>query len=363
MQSEPAILLNIFLPSVAGLVLILIDSRHMRNADDHARRFLTFAVHSTLAAMFSELVRDAAAGYGAAEGDVLPLAMNAVHIMARSLAIGFMILFLECTIAYNRSGSGKTRFFVHAFWVITAAMLAFSRFDDAPVAVQCLRALSVLLALASALLRQKEHINREMRVLAVISLLPVFVGELIDGFVDGACTDNSLLFVSMLFAYLFIVRRNTLIDALTGVFTRRACDERLLALGKGKRSRDCVFIMIDMNRFKEINDTFGHAQGDVALRDVAALLRSSVRGTDFVARYGGDEFVIIADGGDADAITARITESIGKFNAKNNRPLPLSLSSGSGVYRPDDARTPQEFLSVVDSLMYAQKTERRRTTR
>ena len=118
--------------------------------------------------------------------------------------------------------------------------------------------------------------------------------------------------------------------------------------------------MADLDRLKYINDTFGHSQGDQAIIDASEVLRSSVRRTDFVARYGGDEFIIIAATGEHEKVSASLISKLQEFNAKDLRPYELALSFGVGVYSPDNTtQTPLEFLSYVDQMMFANKNERR----
>ncbi|MCK4410912.1 diguanylate cyclase, partial [Candidatus Bipolaricaulota bacterium] len=128
-------------------------------------------------------------------------------------------------------------------------------------------------------------------------------------------------------------------DPLTGVYNRRYFNERI---GKEvERSRryhhPISFLMIDIDRFKEINDTFGHQMGDKVLQTVASLLHEQVRENDLVVRYGGDEFliVLIETNGELQMITKRIQQAVAKRNKEN--PLldfPVTLSIGAAHWEP-----------------------------
>lgn len=87
--------------------------------------------------------------------------------------------------------------------------------------------------------------------------------------------------LSFLSAYLFIVKADYAFDSLTGVYSRRQCGIFLTDLARGNRRKPRLFIMIDLDHFKDTNDTFGHHEGDNALKDVAAILKNSVRRHDF----------------------------------------------------------------------------------
>jgi diguanylate cyclase (GGDEF)-like protein len=81
-------------------------------------------------------------------------------------------------------------------------------------------------------------------------------------------------------------------DELTGLWNRRACDDRLLALAE-KRSSPTAVLMLDIDKFKTINDTYGHEAGDAALVHVAEMIAAAIRPSDFASRFGGDEFMIL----------------------------------------------------------------------
>jgi diguanylate cyclase (GGDEF)-like protein len=102
-------------------------------------------------------------------------------------------------------------------------------------------------------------------------------------------------------------------------------------------------------------------EGDNALRDMAAIIKKCVRGTDFAARYGGDEFVLATrvENGIADLINAIKIEAI-KLNEKNIRPYKIDISYGFGIYTADGTSPIGTFLNHIDELMYKQKEEHRR---
>ena len=121
--------------------------------------------------------------------------------------------------------------------------------------------------------------------------------------------------------------------------------------------------MIDMDNFKKINDKLGHQEGDNALRDMAAIIKSCIRGSDFAARYGGDEFVLATrmENG-IETLMQKIQDAVDRYNLKQNHPFKLEISYGYGVYTADGNRNIDEFLTYIDNLMYKHKTERRRSS-
>ena len=116
-------------------------------------------------------------------------------------------------------------------------------------------------------------------------------------------------------------------------------------------------IMMDINAFKEINDTLGHSEGDTALRLVGKCLMEVVRGDNFSVRYGGDEFIVICQVDsqqELDQLAERICRRVDRQNEGGALPYRLSLSMGCTLYDPagDDI---DSFLRRMDQNMYENK--------
>jgi diguanylate cyclase (GGDEF)-like protein len=114
-------------------------------------------------------------------------------------------------------------------------------------------------------------------------------------------------------------------DPLTGLWNRRTCDDRLLALTEGD-SQDAVLVL-DVDRFKTINDTFGHEAGDEALIRVANTIAASIRPSDFAARFGGDEFMILLPSTTAEHARG-VAERIRATVQQERRDPPVTVSIG-----------------------------------
>jgi len=131
-----------------------------------------------------------------------------------------------------------------------------------------------------------------------------------------------------------------------------------------RQGKDSVVMYVDMDDFKQLNDSYGHAAGDRALMAVSRLLQSTVRDCDVVARMGGDEFTILALDADvmgARAIQKRLDERLALFNASGELPMPLSLTVGHTRVRPSDTSSVIELLARADQLLYARKRRRQMT--
>ena len=147
-------------------------------------------------------------------------------------------------------------------------------------------------------------------------------------------------------------------DYLTGLYNRRKLEELMTErVEHAKAGESFAAIMMDVDSFKRINDTLGHAVGDIALADTARLLTRSVRSGDAVARFGGDEFFVLLDIEDVselEDVVARIDEEERIFAAEGH-PYKLKLSKGYDVFDPDRFSTVQEFEQHLDELMYENK--------
>jgi len=152
-------------------------------------------------------------------------------------------------------------------------------------------------------------------------------------------------------------------DELTGLLNRRGFDMHLTkALAQSRRGEaGGVVMMIDLDRFKQINDIYGHAAGDGFLQTVAAVLKADVRECDVVARLGGDEFAVLMSDLDRDNSAARAQALSDRLNANavdwHGSILPISASVGFVNYSAGD--TPTAVLDRADKLMYLQKNARR----
>lgn len=155
------------------------------------------------------------------------------------------------------------------------------------------------------------------------------------------------------------------IDSLTHLYNRRYFDSYLEhEQEKLKRKKSGLTIMmIDINNFKRINDTFGHTTGDHVLRECAKILAGCIRKSDVVARYGGDEFTVaVHEYGEqkdyARILIARIEEQVATWNLlAENHDTPISLSFGYAPLNKDD--TLLEVINRADQAMYKDKKRKK----
>jgi diguanylate cyclase (GGDEF)-like protein len=153
-------------------------------------------------------------------------------------------------------------------------------------------------------------------------------------------------------------------DALTGLPNRLACNEHLrraCALAE-RNERQLALLYIDLDRFKEVNDSLGHGAGDTLLREVATRLAQTLRRGDLLARIGGDEFVCVLDCGvaltEAPQLAERLIAALASPLAIAGQAFQLSASVGISVY-PADGASAEALFHAADAAMYAAKAEGR----
>lgn len=169
---------------------------------------------------------------------------------------------------------------------------------------------------------------------------------------------NSVV-ISLLIVFLNIQNRSLYTDYLTGVYNRKKLETYLQEkVNKSTENKTFSAMLIDLNDFKSINDSFGHDMGDNALETSAKLLKNCLRANDFIARFGGDEFCIVLDITDRielEEIACRINSCIEKYNDSGLKPYKISFSIGYAVYDCQFHMNVEGFQKHIDILMYENK--------
>ena len=160
-------------------------------------------------------------------------------------------------------------------------------------------------------------------------------------------------------------------DPLTQLLNRRALTERITAEMERALRYDSsmALLMIDLDHFKSVNDTYGHLVGDDVLRDVAALLIATIRSTDMVARYGGEEFLVLlpeTDDAGAESFAERIREAVEQhpFGGRANQaPLKLTTSVGVATFPAARIESVEDLFARADAALYRAKADGRNRVR
>jgi diguanylate cyclase (GGDEF)-like protein len=161
-------------------------------------------------------------------------------------------------------------------------------------------------------------------------------------------------------------QEDSLTDPLTSLPNTRFMFMHLTReLARANRLRSEVSLLVmDLDNFKDINDTYGHHIGDRALRDVAAVLRTAIRPYDICVRYAGDEFIVVLSGCGAEEAERKRLDlqhavDTMHFEPRPGKTLPLAISIGAAIF-PHDGDSYETLLATADSRMYRDKTRRKR---
>lgn len=154
-------------------------------------------------------------------------------------------------------------------------------------------------------------------------------------------------------------------DDLTGLYNRRYFDRHLnILLGKAQaQERELAVMILDIDHFKAVNDTYGHDAGDVVLREFSARVKRNIRGVDLACRFGGEEFVVLmpdTDTNNAELVAERVRQAIAEkpFEIGALRPLSVTVSVGVS-FNESGADTPETLIKRADVALYRAKREGR----
>jgi two-component system cell cycle response regulator len=186
---------------------------------------------------------------------------------------------------------------------------------------------------------------------------------LVKGRFDGPLLARSLRYAVERHRLRSALQELLLLDDLTGLHNRRgfvtlATQDMRMA----RRAKQALLVAFaDLDELKGINDTFGHAEGDQALRDVAGILRRTFRESDLIARIGGDEFAVLVRAGEANTVEAlrhRLNRQLHEFGRRAKRPYQISISLGFAHGAAAGVTSVENLLRRADAALYQQKRRR-----
>lgn len=156
------------------------------------------------------------------------------------------------------------------------------------------------------------------------------------------------------------INRRARTDALTGLANRQQFEERLtrIVMETNRFGGSCALVVVDIDRFKHVNDTYGHQVGDEVLKEVSRVLQSTVRTVDLCARYGGEEMALLlpqTDLAGASLLAERLRTAVGDHPIRvNGHEIPITISLGVAAY-PDGAANRDELFAAADRALYGAK--------
>ncbi len=321
-------------------------------------------------------------GGGSAVRSVLNRTGNFVIFLFGPVLPSLWLLYIRDTIFGRPSGSKPLILFLTAVNAANLILLVMSQFygwyysidasntyHRGPLYVLSVSLVLLLLVTASVLVIANRGRIERKRFIPLLSFgFPPFICIFLQLMFYGTSLMLNSVVLSVLIMFLGTQTNSIYVDYLTGIYNRKKLEEYL-----GKKIGRCVpgcppdrafsAVMIDLDNFKDINDTYGHSGGDEALKTAAGLLRSCLGPDDFISRYGGDEFCVILDAADAaqlEKTAGKIKRCAEEFNETGVLPFKITMSMGCAVYDPGSGMTAREFQQSIDRLMYQDKHAKRK---
>ncbi len=202
--------------------------------------------------------------------------------------------------------------------------------------------------------------KRELYPLFILGFFPS-IGGLIQTLVYGPLLMWSSVAYSLVIVYIFLQQRMIHLDYLTGAWDRSAFEFYMADQARKNAACKVCLLYIDIDKLKDINDKYGHYEGDFAIRKTTELIRKVLKDKDILVRMGGDEFIVILNS-DASTILdntiKRLEHIFADYNRTSDRNYPLSCSFGGALF--DSSRESiEQFLTYIDGLMYENKKKKK----
>ncbi len=213
----------------------------------------------------------------------------------------------------------------------------------------------ILLVLIYYLIFSSYVVSRYKRMLWYLPIFSI-IGGLFQIFFAELDTTYTGIAMGCLILFFYFQSKDVNVDYLTGVLNRRGLDIKMqTAVDSGE---NFAAIMMDLDYFKEINDTYGHSAGDKAIMAVAQVLVDIFGGDSIIGRFGGDEFLVIVKSVSEKEIGHKIEiihDTIKRLREKNKWPELFDISCGYKVYEQSSGLSAKEFQEQIDKLMYDEK--------
>lgn len=219
----------------------------------------------------------------------------------------------------------------------------------------------IILLIIYAVAFRKDFMSEYKNMILFLPLL-AFAGSIMQVFFSNLDATYGGISLGCLVLFFFFQSNDVNVDYLTGVLNRRGLDIRMDEKIKSSQAsgRDFTAIMMDIDNFKTINDTFGHEAGDKAIKTMADILVHTFGADAHIGRFGGDEFCVITDNVsriEIEILIEEVRERLAAAKEKNGWDLNVDVSSGYEIYNHNSSTTLSQFTEHIDSLMYTQKQE------
>lgn len=218
-----------------------------------------------------------------------------------------------------------------------------------------------LIAATISIIKNRSNIRKANYLPTLLFVVPPAIGGLFQILFYGILLIWPMVTLSVLMVFVFVQFERANTDYLTGLYNRREYESYLRGLDRRKKKLGMLAgVIVDLDRFKSINDLFGHEMGDLALQQASDLIRDAFSSGDFIARIGGDEFAIlyfVEKESHAIAKVEDLKDAVAAFNKSRLFEFDLEISIGADIYRKDQDESIAKFMKRLDDRMYQAKAE------
>ncbi len=340
-------------------------------------RLFKFYILSALALLLLDVLSLVLDGY---PGQTVRIGMIVLNMLLMIGCMVPMIVYLCYLASYSHGNTQRIRKllpFCATLWILNAALVATSPFtrlyfylDAANVyqrgggMVLLAGFYLILLFIGTVLIfLDRKRVAKKDAILLYLPLFLPIVGFFVQIVTVGLYTTSIGVSLSILIMFLTTQSKLIKIDYLTGLYNRRQLDgylrTRLHGIGAEQRFAG---IMLDIDHFKKINDDFGHIVGDRAIEMTGSILKGFFKKNEFIARYAGDEFVILfelEEGESLEQKAKKLQKQFALFNDRGKEPFRLEVSLGYAIYEKGDGMNADGFLRQLDRLMYIDKMSKK----
>lgn len=340
-------------------------------------RLFKLLILSTMFAIFAEAASWVFEGRPGQAARIMTIAFNVLLLSSNIIPLIIWILYVDLQI---HNDMNRIKRIIKPYFVLFAANLAlavsaplnsfyfyvdagnfYHRGVLAPVAI----ALYFLLLINNVFILMKQwkrmkQMNQRNRIPLLLFAFPPLAGFLFQMVYYGTSFVWAGVSLSILMAYITIQNNAICTDYLTGLYNRRQLDYFLeVRINSLTKQQQFAGIMIDIDNFKKINDKYGHITGDRAIETTASILKLFFKHDEFIARYAGDEFVVLLDIREGESLEHKVNNLqrlVASHNKKSKDPFEINFSMGYAIYTAGSNQSPDEFLNQLDKLMYENKS-------
>lgn len=366
------LLIDIDLFSIAVLLLLIWGVKLRESGKSYAASLFLLLCYSTVIVILLEMITWMLDGtHGLYTKHVLYSA-NFVFILLNPVPVAIWLCYLDYQYFASIEHLKKRWFYIQPFLIVCICMLInlFTPFvfsiteqntyqREPGLILVSMANFSYFIISIVMVLRNKDTVKKRVRrVLEFFAIIPVS-GAILQLSIYGTVFIWPSMTLAIAITFVFLEIQRDIRDYLTGLLNRQQIEEKIvMRMHEFQQKGGFCILMLDIDGFKDINDTYGHNEGDRALITMANIIMRSVKRRDCVSRYGGDEFLLLLETDSPDVVQKIINRLYWEAEKEVKNilvPYKMRFSVGYAIYEPIDYGDLKTFIHAADSNMYGHK--------